>query len=82
MPAAHFAAELLAHHLLAVTNAEDRQAAVEKNLRRTRAVIIAHAGRRAGQDDTLGLHPVERLFGFAERRDFGIDTRFAHAPSD
>ena len=38
------AAELVAHHLLAVADAEDRQAAVEQHLRRAGAAFLGHAG--------------------------------------
>jgi len=44
MPRPHFAAELVAHHLLAITNAKDRHARIEQYLRRAGAAIIGHAG--------------------------------------
>jgi hypothetical protein len=69
----------VAHDLLAIADAQDRQAAVEQHLRRAGAVG-GHAGDR--KDDALGLHPLERGFGLRERRDFGIDPGFAHAPGD
>ena len=82
VPRAHFAAQLLAHHLLAITNAEDRNARLEQNVWRTRRAFIGHAGGRTGQDNALGFQPVEGLFRHAERRDFGIDPRLAHAARD
>ncbi len=82
MPRLHLAAQLRGHHLLAVTDAEDRQARVEQHLRRARGAFVAHAGGRSGQDDALRLHPLERLFGLGERRNLGIDARLAHAAGD
>ena len=57
------AAQLVAHHLLAVADAKDRQAAVEHGLRRARAILLGHAGGGAGQDDALGREPLERGVG-------------------
>ena len=82
VPRLHLAAQLGGHHLLAVTDAENREPRVEQHLRRARGALVAHAGRRSGQDDALGLYPFERLFGLGERRDLGIDARFAHAARD
>ena len=82
MAGADLAAQLVRHDLLAVTDAQDRQAAVEQALGRARASILGHAGGRSRQDDALGLHAGKRLFRHAERRDFGIDARFAHAARD
>ena len=48
------AAELLVQRLLAVADAEQRQAAVEERLRRARAFRLDHRGRAAGEDDPLG----------------------------
>ena len=53
------AAQLVAHHLLAVADAEDRQPAVEQCLRRARAILLGHPGGRSRQDDALGLQPLE-----------------------
>ena len=78
----HFAAQLLRHHLLAITNAKDRQAAVKQHLRRAGAAIVGHRGGRAGENDTLGLHPVKRFFGHRVWRDFGIHAGLAHAARD
>ena len=76
------AAELVAHHLLAVADAEDRQAAVEQGLRRARAALLGHAGGRSRQDDALGREPLERRLGALERRDLAIDPGLAHAARD
>ena len=82
VPRLHFAAKLRGHHLLAVTDAQNRQARIEQHLRGAWGSFVAHAGGRSGEDDALGLHPVERLFGLRERRDLGIDARLAHAARD
>ena len=82
MPRANLAAELLGHYLLAITNAEDRQAAVEQDLRCARAAFVAYAGGRSRQDDTLGLEPVECLLRLDEGGDLGIHAGLAHAARD
>ena len=71
----HLAAELLVKRLLAVADAEERQAAVEQDLRRARALRLDHRGRAAGEDDALRLQPVERLLGRVERRDLANRRR-------
>ena len=78
----HRAAQLVAHHLLAITDAKDRQSAVKQHLRRTGAAVFGYAGRGSRQDDALGLHPVKRRLGRVERRDFGIDPGLAYAAGD
>jgi len=42
MPGAHFAAQLVAHHLLAIADAKDRQARVKQALRRARTAIFGY----------------------------------------
>ncbi len=42
----------------------------------------SHRRRPAGEDDALGLQPLERFFGGVERRDLAIDAGLAHAPRD
>ena len=76
------AAQLLGHRLLAVADGEDRHAGVEEMLRRARAVVPHHRRRPAGEDDALGLQPLERLVGAVERRDLAIDAGLAHPPGD
>ena len=78
----HFAAQLLAHHLLAITNAKDRDTSFKKNVWRARRPFIGYAGRGAGEDNALGLHPVKGSFGHAEGRDFGINACLAHTARD
>ena len=79
VPAPDLSAKLMAHNLLAITDAENRDASLEQDFGRAGRTFIGHASGRTGQDDALGLHPVKRFFGHAERGDFGIDARFAHA---
>ncbi len=55
VPGAHFAAELVAHHLLAVADAQDRHAGLEQDFGARGAAFIGHSGGRAGQDDAFGL---------------------------
>ena len=76
------AAELVRHGLLAVADGEDGHAGVEEMLRRAGAVLPHYRGGAAGEDDPLGLEPLERLVGAVERRDLAIDARFAHPPGD
>ena len=78
----YFAAQLLAHHLLAIANAEDWHASFKQHIWGARTVSFGHAGGRAGQDDASRLHPLESLFGHSEGRNLGIDPRLAHAPRD
>ncbi|KFG89070.1 hypothetical protein BV98_003163 [Sphingobium herbicidovorans NBRC 16415] len=76
------AAHLLHHRLLAIADAQDRDARVKEGLRRAWAVL-PHDGRWAArQDDALWLEPLERFGGAVEGRDFGIDARLAYAPRD
>ena len=76
------AAELLAHRLLPVADAENRNAEIEHRLRGARRVGQRHRVRPAGQDDAA------RRGGFDARRvgragqDLGIDARLAEAPRD
>ena len=81
-PAFDLAAELLAHGLLAVADAEHRHAAVEDDLRRARAADVERRGRAARKDDRLRLQALEAFFGRLERHDLGIDAGLAHAAGD
>src|SRR6266566_3993332 len=75
-------AELLGHDLLAVADAEKRDAGRVERRRRQRRAAIEHRSRAAGEDDALGLHRRKCAFGIAERNDFRIDPLLAHAPGD
>ena len=76
------AAELDAHRLLAIADAEHRHAGLEDDLRRARAADLDGRGGAAGEDDRLRLDAPERLVGRLERDDLGIDAGLAHAPGD
>lgn len=82
MTAFDLAAELHAHRLLAVADAEDRQAAVEDDLGRSRRPLVHRGSRAAGQDHGLRLQAFESLFGRLEGNDLAIDAGLAHAPCD
>ena len=77
------AAQLRAHRLLAIADAEHRHAELEHRIGRARAGILGHRGRAAGEDhrfrreggDLLGIHQVEGM-------DLAIDAAFAHAARD
>ena len=76
------AAELLRHGLLAVADAEHRDARLIDRFRRERRVTIEHRGRSARQDHAFRPHRRERAFGLLERHDLGINPLLAHAPRD
>ena len=61
------AAELLVQRLLAVANAEQRQPAVEYDLRRARAFRVGDRCWPAGEDHAFRLQPLKRFFGSVER---------------
>src|SRR3546814_13324487 len=69
-------AELLGHHLLAIADAEDGEAAVEYRLRRARAAATGDRCRFAREDDTLRLHPSDRGLGGLGRADLAIHSGF------
>ena len=76
------AAHLRHHGLLAVADAEHRQAGLEHPVGRARRAELGDAGRAARQDHGLGLEPLQRLLGLVERHDLGVDALLAHAPRD
>ena len=76
------AAQLGAHCLLAIADAENRKAAGEHPVRRPGAATLMHRGRATRQDDALEARPVEGLFGRLEGNDLRVDPRLADAPGD
>jgi hypothetical protein len=83
MPALNLTAKLLHHHLLAITNAKDRQAHIKQTLRRTRAAFVDHAGRATGQNHGFGSKVANEIFVHVlKRMDFAIDIAFAQASRD
>jgi hypothetical protein len=78
----HRPAELRAHHLLAIADAEHRQPQPEHPLGRPRTFSLQHARRPARQDDSLQAVALKRALGQLIGHDFRIDARFPHAPGD
>jgi hypothetical protein len=77
------AAGLRHHGLLAVADAQDRQAHIEQRRVRPRSAVVGHGTRPAGQDQAFRLKGLDiGLGGGLERVDFAIDAGFAHAPGD
>jgi len=82
MAALDRAAELGAHGLLAIADAEDRHAGLEDRLRGARRTGVDGRGRPARQDHRLRRKAGEAFVRRLERHDLGIDAGFAHAPGD
>ena len=82
MAALHLAAELRRHQLLAVADAEDRDAGLEDHLRRARRAFLQHRGRPAGEDHRLGFQRGEGRFRLLIGRDLAIDAGLADAAGD
>ncbi len=82
VPGLDLAAELMRHRLLAVADAQHRDARLEQRLRRQRRVLVEHRGGAAGQDHRRGFHRGERLGRLLERHDLAIDLLLAHPPRD
>ncbi len=78
----HGAAELGAHGLLAIADAEHGKSATEHGIGGPRASPLMDRGRPARQDDALEARPVEGLFGRLEGHDFRVDARLADPPGD
>src|SRR5262249_32814552 len=82
MAALDLAAQLVRHRLLAVADAEHRNAGLVDFLGRERRVLVEHGGGAARENDALGPHREARLLGLLERHDLRIDALLAHAPRD
>ena len=78
----NLAAQLVAHRLLAVADAEDRQARFPHDLRRLRPALGMHRMRRAGKDDAARLEVGDALRVAVEGEDLAIDPRLAQPPRD
>src|SRR5690606_22162632 len=70
----HLAAELGAHGLLAVADAEHRNAGGENGFGCARAADVDGGMRAARKNDGTRPEPLEGLFGRLERHDFAIDA--------
>ena len=78
----YLAAELLGHQLLAVADAEHRHPRLEQFSGRARTVGGGDRSGAAGEDDPLGLDPLEALEGAAEGDDLAVDAGLAHPARD
>ena len=76
------AAELRAHRLLAVADAEDRHAELEDGSGRPGAGRLVGRGRSAGQDDGRRLEPADMLVVERAGMDLAIDPELAQAAGD
>src|SRR5258708_3312497 len=82
MAALDLAAELVRHRLLAVADAEHRQAGLIELGRRQGGVGVETRSRAAGRDHGPGLHRRKGFARFLVRHNLAIDAVFAHAPGD
>ena len=82
VPAFDVAAELRRHRLLAVADAEHRDACLIDRLGDERRVLVEHGGRPARQDHRLRLHGAEGGFRLLVGHDLAIDLLLAHPPGD
>ena len=80
--ALHLAAQLVAHGLHAVADAEDRHAGLEHRLRRARRGALGQAGRPARQDDAARPPGGDPVRVGVERPDLAIDAGLAQAAGD
>lgn len=78
MAAFYRATQLGAECLLAVADAEDRNACIEHSLRRARASLCRYRCRAAGENDALRLQFLEGFVRALKRVDFAIDAGFAN----
>jgi hypothetical protein len=79
---AHVAAELLAHPLHAVADAQDGQAELEQLARNLGRVGRVDRGRAAGEDHAGEVHAPGELQRLVRRRDLAPGARLAHAARD
>ena len=82
MPGLDAAAELRAHGLLAVADAEHGNAGVEDFLRRAGAADVDRRMRTAGQNNSCRLGALEALFSRLEGHDFRVHSSLADAARD
>ncbi len=76
------AAELVAHRLLAVADAEHRHPGAEHPVGRPRRFGAGDRGGSAGKDDRARPEVGEPVLGGVERVNFAIDPVLAQAPGD
>src|SRR5258708_30164494 len=75
-------AQLRAHELLAIADAEHRHAHLEHLLGRERRRLFVHRGRTARQDDALRRERGELFLAHVEGVDLAIDAALAQPPRD
>ena len=68
--------------LHAITDAEDRNALLEKFFGNARRLLLIHTGGTAGQDDALRAIGEHRRQGHGTGKNLRIDLRFANASGD
>src|SRR5215472_1429639 len=76
------AAELRAHRLHAVTDAQHRHAEPEDDLRRARRGRLCQRSGAARQDDPARCKVAQPIFGHCERMDLAINAALAHTAGD
>ena len=77
-----FAAEMVAHELHAVADAEDRQAEIEEGGIRLWRVLSINAGGAAAEDDAPRLEGGDFFGRQIAAHDLRIDLTLAHPPRD
>ena len=82
LDAADAPAQLRAHRLLTIADAEDGDARVEESLRCARAVAVRDRRRTAPENNPRRFQPVKRRLGRIKRRNLAIHSGFAHATGD
>ncbi len=80
--AGDLAAQLGAHDMLAVADAEHGNALLEHLLGRAGRVLLGDERRAAGQDDRLGIELPDLLVRDGEGMEFAVDAALAQAPGD
>src|SRR2546430_17674927 len=82
MPALDLAAELRRHGLLAITDAQYRDARIIDRARRERSIVVQHRCRAAREDHAFRPHCMQRVLRFVEWHDLAVDLLLAHAARD
>ena len=78
----HRPTQLVHHRLHAVADAQHRQPSLEHPVWDQRRAVLVDAGRATGQDDALGVDPLDFLPGVGGIGDLGVDLQFPDAAGD
>ena len=78
----NLASQHIAHGLFTITDAENRNAALENSRIGRGGSSLMHAGWAAGKDDAFQVWPIQRLGNRLKRNNFRVNPRFAHAARD